>query len=84
MLQLSDSDESDHIEMSTFHYVSDPFNTLPDELVLKIIKMVLNNIEDEHLVTNLRNKTPRFNFMVKVVSKISPRYITIIFHYMTK
>ena len=79
MLQLSGSDETDEIEMPTFHYVSDPFNTLPDELVLKIIKMVLNNFVDDHIVTNLRDNEPRFNFIMKVVRKISPRYVTIIF-----
>ena len=74
MLHLSDSDESDHDETPTFRYDSDPFNTLPDELVLKIIKTVLNNVGDE-VHGDLKLMAPRKNYLVKVVRDISPRYV---------
>ena len=69
MLHSSDSDESDD-----FHYDSDPFNALPDELVLKIIKTVLNNVGDE-VNGEMRLRAPRKNYLVKVVRNISPRYV---------
>ena len=83
MLHLSDSDGSDHDEMLNFRYESDPFNTLPDEVVLKIIKMMLNNrvAEDQE---NPRLRGSRFNFLVKVVSNISPRYVVMLFHQLSK
>ena len=69
MLHSSDSDESDD-----FHYDSDPFNALPDELVLKIIKTVLNNVGDE-VNGDFKLMAPRKNYLVKVVRNISPRYV---------
>ena len=83
MLHLSDSDASDHDELLNFRYGSDPFNTLPDEVVLKIIKMMLNNLVDEDH-GNPRLMASRFNFLVKVVSNISPRYVVMLFHQLSK
>ena len=87
MLLSSDSDGFDHSEMPILLHGSDPFNTLPDELVLKIMKMAIKNIVDEntcvcsYVCRTYRRLAPRFNFMVKVVSKISPRYVTMLFHH---
>ena len=76
MYHSSDSDGSDHDETCE----CDKFNTLPDELVLKIIKMAFDNLKEEKNEGNMRLKAPKFNFLVKVVSNISTRYVTMLFH----
>ena len=81
MYHSSDSDGSDHDETcDNFHCEFELFNTLPDELVLKIIKMAFDNLKEEKNEGNMRLKAPKFNFLVKVVSNISPRYVTMLFH----
>ena len=74
----SDTDSSDNDEIQAVLYDSDPFNALPDELVFKITRMALNDIgislRDCRYVDSKFNMLPlRFNFLVKVVSNISPR-----------
>ena len=81
MIQSSDSEGSDHTEMPILLHGSDPFNTLPDELVLNIIKMAIKNIENEDPSPSSLRHVARFNFMVMVVIKISPRYVTMLFHH---
>ena len=72
MYLSSDSEDSDPETLQK----SDIFNTLPDELVLKIIKMAFDNLHEGYLGL----KAPKFNFLVKVVRNISPRYVTMLFH----
>ena len=51
------------------------FDTLPDELLLKIIRSAFKDLGEDNWDFVL--KAPRFNFLVKVVSKISHRYVGI-------
>ena len=58
------------------------FNTLPDELVLKIIEMAATPMglawpREDNRNSNFALRTLKFNFLVKVVSKISNRYVAI-------
>ena len=48
------------------------FDTLPDELLLKIIRIAFEDLGEDNWDFVL--KAPRFNFLVKVVSKISHRF----------
>ena len=74
----SDTDSSDNDETQAILYDSDPFNALPNELVFKITRMAFNDIgcslRNWHYVDSKFIMLPlRFNFLVKVVSNISPR-----------
>ena len=76
----SDADSSDNEDTQALLYDSDPFNALPDELVIKITRMALNDIaiwlrgcRYVESIRMLMLLAPRFNFLVKVVSNISPR-----------
>ena len=80
MNHSSDTDSSDNDETQAVLYDSDPFNALPDELVIKITRMALNDIaiwlrgcRYVESIRMLMLLAPRSNFLVKVVSNISPR-----------